>query len=152
MIEIQQKSVDLILTSSHILCMKIRINNKKINCKKFVSKKNSDYFFTWVYMYVFRLSSHAIGIEFDQVMIPCKFSSYTCTYVRSPCCLIQFYLLFISSLLICTFSSPFSLSPNSLGLMLFVFGATRNKVNLILSCSRPCFHEINYCVVSYILH
>ena len=37
-----------------------------------------------IYMYVSRLSSHAIGIEFDEVMIPCTFSSYTCTYVRSP--------------------------------------------------------------------
>ena len=36
------------------------------------------------YIYVFRLSSHAIGMEFDQMMIPCKFSSYTCTHVRSP--------------------------------------------------------------------
>ena len=49
MIEIQQKLFELILTTSHILCMKIRANNKKINCNKFVSKKDSDYFFTGVY-------------------------------------------------------------------------------------------------------
>ena len=70
-------------------------------------------------MYVSRLSSDASGMEFDQVVIPCKFSSYVCMY-DSRSCLMQFYILFISSSLICIFSSPFSSSPSNPGLMLFV--------------------------------
>ena len=49
MIEIQQKITELILTTSHISCIKTRTKYKKMNDKKIVSKKNSDYFFTEVY-------------------------------------------------------------------------------------------------------
>ena len=50
MIEIQQKFTELILTTSNISCIKTRKKVQKMNDKKIVSKKNSDYFFTEVYV------------------------------------------------------------------------------------------------------
>ena len=39
MVEIQQKSRELVLTTSHISCMKTRTNSWKINCKQLCRKK-----------------------------------------------------------------------------------------------------------------
>ena len=40
-------------------------------------------------MYVLRLSSHAIDMKFDQVMVPCRCLSYVCTIFRN--CLMYLY-------------------------------------------------------------
>ena len=65
MIEIQQKSIRLTLTTSHILGMKTKIKQQKINCKTFMSKKDSNYFFTGMYM---RYIAKTVSVAYIVVM------------------------------------------------------------------------------------
>ena len=69
MIEIQQKLLELILTTTHISFIKIRANNKKLNCNKFVSKKDSDYFFTGVYMCAVRKAKCNAFLSFIKLFV-----------------------------------------------------------------------------------
>ena len=84
-------------------------------------------------MYVFRLNTHTVGTKSDQVML--FLVRFHPMYVNFYSCFMQYSFLVQLSLLICIFSSSFSLCRIiPLGwCYLFVVGSTKNNIYLILS-------------------